>query len=144
MFDGGACTVSVRPTDFSGGWDSPLWSGVLDKGGTSPSFAGSAGDNLTVSVSVDGVVTLDADVDGNFVYAVDVVPDYSLAARGVQAIDISAALADSSGIASNMADVTVSFVEADSPPDVTPNSATLTSADAIGARVTNGVGAEWS
>lgn len=54
MFDGGACKVEV----WSGGGSTSLWSGTLDKGDVSDPFQDSMENNLHVTVSDDGAVTL--------------------------------------------------------------------------------------
>lgn len=146
-FDLGECTVRVCPQNFSGGFDPPMWSGVLGKGDSSPEFT----DTLTglpgakVAVDANGAVALTIPEDNGYIYAVDVLPSYDLSLAGLQAVVITAYVYGGYGFASNLAEnspVVIRFQQGGAAPEVAPDTALLTGSAAIGFRVTNGQGGE--
>lgn len=142
-FDVGACTVSVSPQNFSGGFDAPMWSGVLAKGETSPTFTDTlTNEDATVAVSADGSVSFVTAVNNGYIYALDVVPGYSVADSALRARAIADVLDHPPGFASNLAQVEAVLDIGVTAPSVTPDPVTLTGGGALGWRVTNGLGTE--
>lgn len=142
-FDVGPCTVKVSPQNFSGGFDAPMWSGALTKGETSPTFTDTlTNEDASVSVDADGAVSFTTAVNNGYIYALDVVPSYSVGGSGIRARTMAVVLDHPPGFASNLASAEVALDVGGTGLSVTPDPVTLTGTGAAGWRVANGQGTE--